>query len=516
MPPAADPCVIMIFGASGDLTWRKLVPALFEAHRRGQLPDATCILGVSRSHMTDDQYREHLYERFLSFPEHPTRREWESFATRVFYHAADLSHFREYEGLLARAHDLAEARNLLRLGGQPNILFYLSVAPELYIPIVDCIGQSGVVSEGKRWCAIDPASVPWQRIIVEKPFGHDLDSAVELNKALGRVFDEEAIYRIDHYLGKELVQNMLVMRFGNAIFEPLWSGRYVDHVQMTAAESIGVEDRVAFYDQTGAMRDMIQSHLLQVLALVAMEPPPVYEAGAVIREKIKLLSCAHPISAERAHELAVFGRYAGVPGIPAYASLKGVDSARRTETFAALRVEFDNWRWAGVPFYLRSGKRMARKLTEVVIQFKRPPTDIFRRLRAGPLPAPNRLVIRMAPREGIILVVQGKVPGSSLRIDCAELDLDYQERFGGEPMEAYGPLLLDAMRGDRTLYKHRDEVVATWEICQPLLDSTVLRERIEEYLPGSWGPHAADELLAREGKTWHNPHAADVASPGCC
>jgi glucose-6-phosphate 1-dehydrogenase len=349
---------------------------------------------------------------------------------------------------------------------------------------------------------------------VEKPFGSDLNSAHLLNMALGRVFEEDAIFRIDHYLGKELVQNILVLRLANTIFEPVWNRSYIDHVQLTAAETLGVGSRAAnFYDTAGALRDMVQSHLLQVLALVTIEPPNAFEAVAIMREKIKLFQSARPISVEGAMAAAAFGRYgpapaaAGKPAQPPYEGEAGVDPGRKTETYAAMRVEFDNWRWAGVPFYLRSGKKLAAKLTEVVIQFKRPPVNMFRRFGDAVERLPgNRLTISIAPREGLELLVQGKVPGGGdIRLDAAELQLDYLERFGGEQVEAYGPLIVDAMRGDRTLYKHRDEVEASWAICQPLLESRSLRDRIEIYAPGSWGPAGADALLAREGRAWHNP-----------
>ncbi len=501
-----DPCVLVIFGASGDLTQRKLIPALYELTHRGQLPPQSVILGVSRTPMSDEQFRAKLGESASKFAAGFDRKTWDALASRIHYYAGDAADPKIYAGLAEHLAALGKRLNINRPSGMPNLLFYLSVAPQLYEPIIGSIGASGLIAEGHRWCSINPAGVAWQRIIVEKPFGIDLRSAVSLNQALGRVFEEDAIYRIDHYLGKELVQNIQVLRFANAIFEPLWNRDYVDHIQVTAAESIGVGSRAAnFYDQAGAMRDMVQSHLLQVLALVAMEPPSVFDAAAAMRERIKLFTSARLFSVEQAPDVAVFGRYAADPktGEAAYEKEVGVDSNRRTETYCALKVEFDNWRWAGVPFYLRSGKKLAEKRTEIVVQFKRPPLNLFKKIDAGvdKLPA-NRLTIRVAPKEGVSLRLLGKVPGAGTHIDTTELELDYLERFGGEVVEAYGPLLLDAMRGDRTLYKHRDEVETCWRICQPLLDSQRLRSNIETYAAGSWGPKGADDLLARDGRRW--------------
>jgi glucose-6-phosphate 1-dehydrogenase len=511
-----ESCILVIFGASGDLTRRKLIPALYELARggaHGKLPERFAVVGVARTEMSDDEFRRKMKEAVRDHAAFFDEALWNDFAPRLHYHTGDGGEADLYPGLSARLCELGAQHGLTRPEGTPNLLFYLSVAPKLYEPIIEQIGASGLVSEGRRWCSINPGQTPWQRIIVEKPFGHDASSASALNMALGRVFEEESIYRIDHYLGKELVQNILVMRFGNTIFEPIWNRTYIDHVQVTAAETLGVGSRAAgFYDSAGALRDMIQSHLLQVLGLVTMEPPGIYDTASIMREKIKLFNSAKITPVEVAHEHAALGRYGpapaadGRPAEPAYAEEQGVDASRKTETFAAIRVQFDNWRWAGVPIYLRSGKKLARKLTEIVVQFRRPPVNMFRRFgdAVERLPA-NRLIMNIAPSNSLELLVQGKVPGSGLKIDSANLVLDYLERFGGEEVDAYGPLLLDAMRGDRTLFKHRDEISGTWAICQPFLDSAALRDGIETYGPRTWGPSGADALLAAEGRTWHNP-----------
>lgn len=511
----ADPCVIVIFGASGDLAQRKLIPALFELEQQGRLPKGLCVLGISRTPMNDDQWREKLLPSAQKHAAGFSPDVWARFAPKLHYHTGSATEPGAYDAISRRVNEVAKAHGSMSEGAEmPNILFYLSVAPQLYGPIIESIGGSGLVFEGKRWCSLDSGVMPWQRIIIEKPFGTDVNSAVELNRALGRVFEEDAIYRIDHYLGKELVQNILVMRFANTIFEPVWNNRFVDHVQVTAAESVGVGRRAGnFYDEAGATRDMIQSHLLQVLALVAMEAPSVYDQHAIRREKIKIINSARPIAPEEAHMHAVFGRYgpSGKPddddGGKGYTELEGVNEARRTETYAAMRVYFDNWRWSGVPFYLRSGKKMARKLTEVVVQFRQPPVDLFRLLPGlGAAARPtNRIIINIAPEDGVSLRFDAKVPGPQFRIGSVKMDLDYSKAFNSTPIEAYGPLMLDAMRGDQTLYKHRDEVETGWRICQPVLDSARIRESIQTYSAGSWGPAAADELLARDGHVWHNP-----------
>jgi len=505
MPDQPQPCLIVIFGASGDLTSRKLVPALFGLASAGELPAKTTVLGIARTDMTDALWRESLESALRANARDFDVKKWKAFAPRLHYHAADAAAAGEWIGLRQRIADLGKRFDL-----RCNTLFYLSVKPSLYEPIIQRIEESGLVTEGRRWCSVNRDDAPWQRIVVEKPFGLDLESAQSLNRALGRVFDEEAIYRIDHYLGKDLVQNLMVLRFANSIFEPVWNHRYVDHVQITASEMLGVGQRAGFYDETGAIRDMIQSHLLQVLALVAMEPPTSFAAAHLRSEKIKIIDAIEAIGGDHLTDSAALGQYGGDGRGPAYHELPDVREGSTTETFAAVRFQFDNWRWAGTPFYLRTGKSLAAKRTEVVVQFKQPPADLF---TSKTVPGtvfrrdPNRMVIEIAPHPRLSLRIEGKVPGQGLRIDSAEMDLDYVERFGEEPAEAYGPLLLDAMRGDQMLFPHRAEVEASWRAVMPLIgpDSKVLRKGIRaNYRPGSWGPPAAEELMERDGRAWHN------------
>jgi len=505
---SSDPCVIVIFGASGDLTARKLIPALYEQDRQGRLATGTSIVGVARTEMSDGKFRDKMLASAKVHAAAFDQARWDRFASRLFYHAADAAAPESMEGLSAKIAELGGNAGILRQGGMPNILFYLSVSPDLYEPIIDNIGAGGLVSEGHRWCSLNAEATPWQRIIVEKPFGNDLASAVSLNRSLGRVFEEEETYRIDHYLGKELVQNIAVMRFANTIFEPIWNRDPVEHVQVTAAETVGVGSRAAnFYDRAGALRDMVQSHLLQVMCMVAMEPPSVFDADAIMREKIKLLGSCVVASDAEAPSACVMGRYGRGKGPDdrPYVEEDGVDPKRNTDTYAAVRLQIDNWRWSGVPFYLRSGKKLAVKQTEVVVQFRRPPVQIFRMFDGSLADRPaNRLIINIAPREGISLRLEGKVPGMGMKLDYADLQLDYLDRFGGEQVEAYGPLIVDAIRGDRTLYKHKDEVELGWKICEPFIKNPLIRSSIQTYEPGSWGPEAAERLFAGVGR-WHSP-----------
>lgn len=507
MPNALDPCLIVIFGASGDLTKRKLIPSLFDLFNADLLPQRFAVMGVSRTDMSDDDFRGHLLE-FAREEGDVDDDAWRKFSQCIHYHAGDSTKSEDFPALKKR---MAEVSDEHKIGD--NVMFYLSLAPHLYDRTIQNIGAHQMVTEGKAWCSIDRDHRPWQRIIVEKPFGNDPASAAHLNRVIGRVFEEESIYRIDHYLGKDTVQNLMVFRFANTIFEPIWTREYIDHIQITASETVGVEGRGGYYDSPsgGAMRDMIQSHLLQVMAVIAMEPPVSMAAKDVRVEKSKMLEAVRMIKPQDVPDVAVRGQYG--PGtingknLVSYREEKGVDPKSQTDTFAGLQVFIDTWRWGGVPFYLRSGKAMATKTTEVVIYFKPTPHCLFREQAMGKdrMP-PNQIVINIQPNEGIRLRFEGKVPGLGMKIKSVVMDFDYEENFESKPPQAYATLILDCMRGDQTLFKHRDEIESAWNIVQPVLDywADNPQDDLPNYAAGTWGPQAADEMMAREGRHWRN------------
>ena len=494
MPSGDEPFAIVIFGASGDLARRKLMPALWNLYAARTLPEPFTILGVARTEMSDAEFRTRVREAVTEFSrtKPPSEQVWERFASSAFYLSGDPKDAGLYPRLKSTLEEIEGRR-----GGPPNRLFYLSTPPSVYGDIVGHLGSSGL-ARGEQ---------SWTRIIIEKPFGRDYASARALNALLAESFDEEQVYRIDHYLGKETVQNILVFRFANQIFEPLWNRIHVNHVQLTVSEDLGVETRGAYYEEAGALRDMVQNHLLQLLCLIAMEPPVTFDAAPVRDEKHKVMEAIRPIERGNVDAVAVRGQYTSgfINGRPVvgYRQEKGVAPGSRTETYAALKLYVDNWRWAGVPFFIRTGKRLPKRASEIVIRFHRTPHMIFRRSPSGV--EPNLLVIRIQPDEGISLTLTAKTPGPDLKLAPVTMDFRYGEVFGGQTPEAYERLILDAINGDATLYARADWVEQAWKILQPILDAWSAGGDPAPYEAGSWGPPEADEFIRREGGAWHTP-----------
>lgn len=492
---ASDPCAVVLFGASGDLAKRKVIPAMYDLAVHEGLGPRYAIVGFSRTAMNDETFRTTVGEAAKSMSEVGPidPQKWEEFAANLHYQAGDYNDPSAYEELAKRLAELDKEKNL---GG--NRLFYLSTPPEVYQSIVEQLGRAGLAK---------PSSAnSWVRIIIEKPFGRDLTSAKELNEIVLNVFEEKQVYRIDHYLGKDTVQNLLVLRFGNGIFEPLWNRNYVDHVQITAAETLGVERRGGFYETTGALRDMIQSHVLQLTSLVAVEPPASFDATAVRNEKLKVLQSIRPFNLEMVAQSVVRGQYApgeiGGKQVPGYREEPNVNPKSRTETFVAMKLLIDNWRWAGVPFYLRTGKRLARRTTEIVIQFCRAPHIVFREREVEP----NRLILNIQPDEGISVSFGAKRPGTDMSIGNVTMNFSYREGFGEVSRSAYATLVNDCLRGDPTLFDRGDSVEAAWALLDPILDvwSAAKTASVPQYRAGSWGPRESDLLLDRDGRQWCN------------
>jgi len=470
---------IVIFGASGDLTWRKLVPALYNNFKKGHLQDCDMILGFARRLYTDETFRTHLKEGVAEFsPESFDPAVWEEFSTRLHYFQGDLDISADFQKL--------EALLQSREGHACNRLYYLATAPEHYPILVGELGAAGMARQR-------PAPDAWRRIVIEKPFGHDLASAQELNQAVHEVFDESQVYRIDHYLGKETAQNILFFRFANTIFEPVWNRRYVNNIQVTVAEDVDMGHRAGYYDTAGVVRDMFQNHLLQLLALVAMEPPSSFNADAVRNEKAKLLDSIRPIALAD----TVRGQYKG------YRAAEGVAPDSQTPTYAALKLYIDNWRWQGVPFYLRSGKALVRKTSEIIIEFQRPPHLMFH-LPEGSEITPNILSLCIQPDEGIHLRFEAKVPDSDQEMRSVDMDFHYRSSFDGSLPEAYERLLLEALNGDASLFTRSDSINAAWRLLDPVIQGweTQGDPPLATYPVGSWGPEAADRLVNRDGRRW--------------
>ena len=493
----ADPCVMVIFGATGDLTKRKLFPALYNLAKDGHLPDNFAIVGVGRQEMLSDEFRDQMVANLKEFagPDGDEKKiEW--FCGRTYYTGGD---FDDDKKLFADIKDLL--RDVCEANKIPeNFFYYMAIPPGLFANVAKKIVKNGLGREENGH---------WRRFIFEKPFGHDLPSAQKLNSDLLKILDEKQIYRIDHYLGKETVQNILVFRFGNSIFEPIWNRNFIDHVQITVAEKLGVELRGGYYDSAGALRDMIPNHIFQLLSLTAMEPPVSFEANAVRDEQTKILQAIQTYSPEEALHSAVRGQYAAGSvddkEVPGYRSEEKVPPNSNTETYAALKVSIDNWRWADVPFYVRTGKRLATRHTSIVIQFKKAPFMLFRDTPVGRLTT-NRIEIHIQPDEGITLHFGAKIPGPIVKMGAVDMDFNYVDHFGEQMSTGYERLLFDCMIGDATLFQRADMVEASWQIVTPILDvwRAIPARAFPNYAAGSWGPSEADELLAADGRTWKN------------
>ena len=492
-----DPCVVVIFGATGDLTQKKLMPSLYTLARLGMIPPNLAIVGVARRPKTDEVFRTEMAAAVLGAQANPL---WEAFAKGLFYVQAEFHDPEGYERLRTTLERVDQER-----GTAGNRLYYLATAPEFYGDIIQQLDRHGLVDRSPPSRGGDSRR-PWTRVVVEKPFGRDLRSAQSLNRALLRVFREGQIYRIDHYLGKETVQNILVFRFANGIFEPLWNQHFIDHVQITVAESGGVEERAGYYETAGVVRDIVQNHMMQLLTLVAMEAPVAFEPDQVRDEKVKVLRAARRFTPEDVHTEGVLGQYAaGVVGgeeVPGYRSEPRVAATSRTPTFVAMRLFLDSWRWAGVPFYLRTGKRLPKRATEIAVQFKQAPLPLF----AGGGREPNLLTLNIQPDEGILLRFIAKAPGTAMSLRPVNMGFRYGTAFGGEELTAYERLLLDCMLGDPTLFTRRDEVESAWELLEPLLtwwDKSEPPPPVLPYDAGTWGPDAARTLIERDGRKWH-------------
>ena len=485
------PCVFVLFGAAGDLTKRKLIPSLFNLCRAQLLPETFALMGVSVDDLSVDAFRDQVSEFLPKADGDRDHLSW--LRERLFYQRGDFGDSNTFATL---RENLAKIDNERKTEG--NYLFYLATAPKFFAPIVQQLGKSGLSVQ---------QSGQWRRVVIEKPFGTDLESAKALNRDVRSVLQENQIYRIDHYLGKETVQNIMVFRFDNSIFEPIWNRRYIDHVQITNAETVGVERRGAYFDTAGTLRDMVPNHVMQLLSLTAMESPVSFHADAVRNEQAKVLHSLQPLNSEDVLQRSVRGQYGEGflvdEKVPAYRKEPGVSPESRTETYVALKLNIDNWRWAGVPFYLRTGKRLARRHTEIAIQFKRTPFQLFRNAPFHQAHT-NTLVIQIQPVEGISLSFGAKIPGALLRVGSVDMSFEYSKYFGTDATTGYEVLLYDCMIGDATLFQRADMVEAGWSVVDPVLDvwRALPPRKFPNYASGSWGPAEADELLAVDNRQW--------------
>jgi glucose-6-phosphate 1-dehydrogenase len=493
------PAVITIFGAAGDLAWRKLVPSLFSLSRDGWLSERFAVVGVDRNKLSDEKFRDHLRDGVASFCRYgrPPKKEWDEFAARLSFRSLDLSKAETYSALNEILDKQDESWKC-----KANRVYYLAVPPALVGEVVDHLNKAGLCQDWAR-----------SRVVVEKPFGSDLDSARALNQMLAGKLGETQLYRIDHYLGKETVQNILAFRFANALFEPIWDRRYIDHVQITVAEDVGIEHRGSYYDRAGALRDMVQNHLMQLLCLIAMEPPVSFDAEEVRNRKVDVLHAIRPIPEDDVGQYAARGQYGAgwIRGerVPGYREEPDVDPESDTETFAALKLFVDNWRWQNVPFYLRTGKRLLERVSEVSIHFRPVPHQAFPSSAIADM-QPNSLVIHVQPDEGILLRFQAKRPGLRMRLSPVDMHFMYQEAFEETPPEAYETLLLDIMEGDSTLFMRADQIEAAWSVLMPVLNAWAQMPPADfpNYQAGTWGMQAASVLIAQDGRSWVVPTAA--------
>lgn len=496
---AAGPCLMVIFGAAGDLTKRLVIPALYNLACGNLLPEPFAVLGVDIAQTSDEEWRDSLAEMLHAFVKaggeaaQVNDDKWKWLTSRMSYLRGDFNNPATYETLKSKLGELDKVR-----GTDGNYLFYLAVAPRFFGPVVEQLGQSGLAREGER---------SWRRVVIEKPFGHDLASAHALDQQILRVLHENQIFRIDHFLGKETVQNIMMFRFGNGFFEPVWNRDRIEHVQITAAETVGVEQRGNYYDKTGALRDMVPNHVFQLVSMTAMEAPSSFSADAVRAEKAKVIECVRVCKPDEVSCNGVRGQYGAgeIDGYPVsgYRQEPDVTPNSLTETYVALKLEIQNWRWSGVPFYVRTGKRLARRKTQIAIRFKEAPCALFRQTEVQN-PPPNWLILRIQPDEGIALQFGAKIPGPVTKLGEVRMDFKYKDYFGTAPNTGYETLLYDVMIGDATLFQRADNIEGAWRVVQPVLDSWAANPPTDfpNYKAGGEGPAAADAMLARDGRSW--------------